>query len=91
MPGGVELLRFIEAVATGDRETLNAARIAVVEALGAEVMVDAAAVAAVFQMMNRVANATGTPLDDGIVDLTASVRKELKLEYLSAKDQPGGD
>jgi len=90
VPGGEELLRFVEAVDHGGQDVLKATRDAVIEALGVEVMVDAAAVAAVFQMMNRVANATGTPLDDGIVDLTASVRTELELDYLSATDQPGG-
>ncbi|MGH1488472.1 MAG: hypothetical protein ACRBK7_03625 [Acidimicrobiales bacterium] len=91
MPGGEALLRFVEAAAGSSPDDLALARTSVVETLGVDVMIDAAGVAAAFQMMNRVANATGTPLDEQLIGLTASVREELDLDYLSAASQPSGE
>lgn len=85
MPSGDELLRFTEASVSPDQDALVEARTRLVGAVGVDAMIDAAAVASLFQMTNRVANATGTPLDDQLVELTADVRAELDLDYLSAQ------
>lgn len=70
---------------------LAEARDVVAAQLGAEVLVDAAGVASAFQMMNRLANATGTPLDTDLVDMTAGVRADLELDrYRSAPGTTGG-
>lgn len=84
VPAGAELVAFTEASVGGDPHTLDASRTALEAVVGPAATVDAAAVAAAFQMMNRVANATGTPLDGGLVDFTAGVRGQLSLDYLSA-------
>jgi hypothetical protein len=56
---GRELVAFAEAIGGDDEQTLASARDALVAAAGAEFMVDAAAVAANFEMMTRVADGTG--------------------------------
>ena len=61
LPHGAALLRFAGAAADllGDEAELAEARAELVDAAGSAVMVDAAAVAANFQMMTRLADGTG--------------------------------
>ena len=61
IPVGDELLRFATSAATlrGDITEVGDARHALVTVAGPEVMVDAAAVAANFHMMTRLADGTG--------------------------------
>lgn len=61
IPLGGDLLRFATAAASlrGDVTEMNGARRALVAIAGQAVMVDAAAVAANFQMMTRLADGTG--------------------------------
>ncbi|MFM8312033.1 MAG: hypothetical protein ACKOAZ_09050 [Ilumatobacteraceae bacterium] len=54
-----ELLAFTDAIAGFDDSALAAARSALELAAGSEFMIDAAAVAANFEMMTRVADGTG--------------------------------
>lgn len=54
-----ELLAFTDAIAGFDAAALEAARAALADAAGEDFMVDAAAVAANFEMMTRVADGTG--------------------------------
>ena len=63
VPFANELMRFATAVATRDEDELVRCRDELVAAAGAEVMVDAAAVAANFQRMVRIADSTGIPVD----------------------------
>lgn len=56
---GAELLEFATACASGDDDALVAARAALVGVSGEAFMVDAAAVAANFEMMTRLADSTG--------------------------------
>lgn len=59
LPLGAELVAFAEAIARWDDESLTAARDALVGVAGEAFMIDAAAVAANFEMMTRVADGTG--------------------------------
>jgi hypothetical protein len=81
---GDELLRYASACGGDDEAELVSARDALVEATDSEFMVDAAAVAANFEMMTRLADATGAALSPerqersaaaigamGIADLTS--------------------
>ncbi|MGB5760068.1 MAG: alkylhydroperoxidase-related (seleno)protein, partial [Acidimicrobiales bacterium] len=58
-------------------------------------LVDAAAVCANFNMMVRIADGTGTPLDAGSVPMSQQLRGELGLDELSSRRLPpqpdGGD
>ena len=78
MPHGLELMAFAEAIVTG-AQTLARSRVAVVEALGPEAMVDAAGVASNFERMVRIADATGIELGDRLEQGSADVRDTLGL------------
>ena len=62
VPGGNTLLRFVDAITGTSTVSPSEARRAVIDELGPEVLVDAAAVFGNFAMMNRIAEGTGIPL-----------------------------
>ena len=83
------LLDFAEAAVAGDDQTLATARSQLLEALGPEALVDAAAVVGNFQRMVRIADATGIPLDAPMQLLTEDLRAELGLDrFGSAANTP---
>ena len=59
LPHGRELIAFASAIAGFDDDALDRERRRLLDAAGAAVMIDAAAVAANFEMMTRVADGTG--------------------------------
>jgi hypothetical protein len=59
LPHGRLLVAFAEAIARFDDEVLRSARDRLADAAGEAFMIDAAAVAANFEMMTRVADGTG--------------------------------
>ncbi|MEM7271807.1 MAG: hypothetical protein AAF547_01895 [Actinomycetota bacterium] len=63
--GGDLIADFVEAVLADDRAAIADSRSGLMAELGAEAVVDIAAVTAMFTVMNRVADATGTPVDRG--------------------------
>jgi DNA-binding phage protein len=87
---GGELIRFAEAVARHDEPALAEARQRLLEVAGPKVTVDAAGVAANFQRMVRIADATGIPADHIDSDLSREIRTTLGLGSLaSAVNTPG--
>ena len=80
IPAGRQLIEFAEAVLDNDADRLAAARTACRDAVGDDGLVDTAAVAAQFNAIVRVADATGMYLDDAVLDDTASVRAELGID-----------
>lgn len=80
---GALLTRFAEAVHSGDE--LDQVRSDVIDAVGADGMVDAAAICANFNMMVRIADGTGTPLDAGSVDMSSDLRGALGLDELASR------
>ncbi len=83
------LVAFAEAVVDTDENTLADARARVLAELGPEALVDAAAVAANFERMVRIADSTGIPLDGFVDEMTVELRQELKLErFGSAANTP---
>ena len=88
-PFANELARFAEAVAQRDEAEISRTRDELVQAAGEVVMVDAAAVAANFQRMVRIADSMGIPIDDKNVEAGAGIRQELKLSrFASAQNTP---
>ena len=79
IPQGDVLVAFAEAVVGGDEDRLTAARAAVVDALGTDALVDACAVAAMFNAIGRVADSTGIPIDDDRLAPTADFRESLGI------------
>jgi len=89
VPCGGPLLRFAEALVRGGDEELAGARRELLAAVGPERFVEAAAVAANFERMVRIADATGIPLDPPIAALGADVGAELDLaRFGSAANTP---
>jgi len=82
---GAVLVRLVDAIWGGGPGELDAAREAVIEAAGADVLVDAVAVSANFHMMTRVADGTGTPLDPGTDEMSAPWRAELGVDGFASR------
>lgn len=77
---GTELVAFVDAVHAGDASALAAARRRLADGCGEAGLIDAAAVCANFQMMNRIADGTGTPLDEMAVAPSAALRASLGVD-----------
>lgn len=84
VPASGVLVAFVEAVLGSDDEALQAARHALTAELDDERMVDTAGVISAFQMMNRIANATGTPLDEPLVAQTAGIVPQIGVSKFAS-------
>jgi hypothetical protein len=83
------LVAFADAAVRGDDETLAGARDELLEKVGPEGLVDAAAVVGNFQRMVRIADSTGIPLDAPMHLITEDLRAELGIDrYASADNTP---
>ena len=82
------LVEFTEAVWGDDDSRLTAARQAIVETMGEDVLVDASGVTATFDAIDRVADATGIPLEDYKSEATAQMRVDLDLDTLDTGGKP---
>lgn len=80
VPGAAALVAFVEATLSGDADEIEAARDGAREAVGAEAMVDAAAVIGNFERMTRIADGTGIPLDTMVAVATEGTRAELGID-----------
>lgn len=84
---GALLIEFAEAVLGDDEQRLARARAAVQDAMGPAALVDAAGIAGFFNAIDRVADATGTPLDDKTLADTAALRDELRInDFATTKE-----
>ena len=73
-----------------DEAPLQRERAALRGVLSAESCVDAAAVIAAFNVVDRVADATGIPVEPELMMMSADVRQELNLtRFASAANTPG--
>ena len=82
--GGL-LVAFAEAVLGDDLGLMREARQALSRVLGEAAMVDAAAVAAGFNAIDRVADGTGIPIDEERVASTASLRQDLGIDQFPSR------
>ena len=80
VPHGKLLTAFAEAVLSDDRIALIRARGALQEALGAAGLVDTAGVVGLFNAIDRVADATGIPLEPEKAAASADFRAALDLD-----------
>ncbi|MFT4614493.1 MAG: hypothetical protein ACI9NT_001638 [Bacteroidia bacterium] len=86
---GEELMKFAEALASRDEAKLTEARHTLLRVAGAAVLVDAAGVAANFQRMVRIADATGIPVDGMMEVLSSDIQDDLNLRrFHSASNTP---
>lgn len=82
---GDELLRFASACAGFDDAELDASRASLRNATSEAFMVDAAAVAANFEMMTRLADGTGARLGDDRIEQQAATVAALGIAELTSR------
>jgi alkylhydroperoxidase family enzyme len=88
----VELLAFTEAAMRADAAGLSEARAALRAVLTPEAYVDACAIVCAFNVVDRIADATGIPLDGMMAAISSDVRNELELErFASSANTPGAN
>lgn len=87
---GARLLAFTDAAMGDDPEALRREREALRKCLSDAAFVDTCATIGAFNVVDRVADATGIPLDDTIRALSDEVRAELDLaRFGSSANTPG--
>lgn len=80
MPHGRLLVAFAEAVLGENEAALSHARAELMTALGPAGLVDAAGVVGLFDAIDRVADATGIPLEAEKAEASADFRAALGLD-----------
>lgn len=80
---GADLLAFTEAVMANDADAIATARAHLEAGIGADGVVDTAAVIAMFNIVDRVADATGIPIDEGTKEFRYDVGAELGMDDLT--------
>jgi hypothetical protein len=84
---GASLLAFTEALMRGEPAALERQRLRAV--LSPEGFVDVAAVIGSFNVVDRIADATGIPLDTAMLAMSEGVRAQLDLSrFASAANTP---
>jgi hypothetical protein len=83
VPHGRLLVEFAEAVLGDEALALTRARDALAAALGPAGLADAAGVVGLFNAIDRVADATGIPLEDEKAAASADLRAALDLDRFS--------
>ncbi len=78
--GSETLLEFADAVINTDDDRLAGARQAVASTLGAEALVDAAAVVGAFNALGLVADSCGVELEEEKEATSTALRRELDVE-----------
>lgn len=82
---GAELLRFASACAGTDDAELAESRSALADTTTETFMVDAAAVAANFEMMTRLADGTGARMDDTVLEQRAAMIGAMGVAELTSR------
>jgi hypothetical protein len=86
---GARLLAFTDAVMADDDTAVARERAALRAVLSPEAFVDVAAVIGAFNVVDRVADATGIPLDAPLAAMGGDLRSELRLDrFASAANTP---
>jgi hypothetical protein len=87
VPYGRLLVAFADAVLGDDDAALTRTRGALMSALGPPGLVDAAAVVGLFNAIDRVADATGIPLEPEKAAASADFRAALDLDRFAVADR----
>ena len=85
IPHGALLVAFADAVLGDDDRRLAEIRITIGDKIGGAALVDAAAIVATFNAIDRVADSTGIPIEDGKAASTADVRAELDVNAFAER------
>jgi len=81
------MIEFAEAVLGDDTNRLDAARRAILEAMGPDAVVDSAGVAALFNAIDRIADSTGAPLEADKAEMTAELRSAIGIDAFAAQKE----
>jgi hypothetical protein len=79
IPGGTELLHFVDALIARAPDDLARAQTAIIDTLDQESLVDAAAVFGNFEMMNRVAEGSGIAIAPQAIERMKDTIDELGM------------
>ena len=80
------MIEFAEAILSDDKGRLDAAREAILTSMGSDAVVDSAGVAGLFNAIDRIADATGAPLEKDKEEMTAEMREAIGInEYAATK------
>ncbi|RMD86225.1 MAG: hypothetical protein D6815_00285 [Candidatus Dadabacteria bacterium] len=93
LDGGIEhgaaLVAFTDAVMRGDEDAAASERSRLLSLVGAGGFIDVAATIAAFNVVDRIANATGIPLDPMLAEMGRDLRQDLALDrFPSAANTP---
>lgn len=88
IPHGGLLIEFAEAIIGSDDARLSRAREQLLQTLGPAALVDAAGVVATFNAIDRVADATGTPIDEERIESSAEIRVQLGIDRFPSATSP---
>ena len=87
IPAGTTLVKFASAIVGMDSNELARARGALVNSLGIDALVASALIAANFSRNDRIADATGIPLEAEFLEQSSDFRAELGFnDFLSARN-----
>ena len=86
---GAVLIRFATDVLGSDGEELAAARTDIAGIMGGAALTDTAAVAALFNAIDRVADATGIPMEEEKAAATADFRATIGVDDFAAASEKG--
>lgn len=90
IPGGITLIKFASAVVGTDLAELTRARGKLANSLGVDALVASAVIAGNFSRNDRIADATGIPLETNFLEQSSDFRAELGLDnFLSARNSLG--
>ena len=79
---GLLFVRYVEAIVTGTVAEVASTRDALFRVLGNDAVVEAAAVAALFHAINRLADAIGIQFEESKLERTADLRDQLALDVM---------
>ena len=79
VPHGELLMAFAEAVVTHQEDAIVKTRSELLGTIGEEGVIDAAGVVGLFNAIDRVADATGTELEDEKAEATDSMRRSIGI------------
>ena len=80
---GALLVSFADAVLGSDDRQLAEIRTAIRSRMGDAALVDAAAIVATFNAIDRVADSTGIPIEDNKAEATADIRAALGINQFA--------
>ena len=78
------MIEFAEAILSDDKGRLDAAREAILTSMGSDAVVDSAGVAGLFNAIDRIADATGAPLEKDKEEMTAEMREAIGINEFAA-------